>query len=194
MDKNRSVVIVRHNDAIDGVLCKVRHFTGIASFAKPHCCDVFGASVQQPRFEFWVVECVTLSICILLLFSFFSLLTDHRMYIVSFFRVHIVGRIDQIPCRLRIIVSIVYAFDNGIFSLANMRISSRGFCFAIGFWASLKMFSLSHSLSCSHSHSHPIHCIQKNLTRWCLFSLNMQPHCKHACSKPVNKVPFKMLK
>lgn len=68
MNKNRSVVIVRHNDAIDGVLCKVRHFFGIvlrwhigcsltrslSFYARIRCIDmhwtdVFGASVQQLR-------------------------------------------------------------------------------------------------------------------------------------------------
>lgn len=66
MNKNRSVVIVRYNDAIDGVLCKERHFVGIdrryifplSLFLIParicsridmHCADVFGASVQQLR-------------------------------------------------------------------------------------------------------------------------------------------------
>lgn len=91
MSKNRSVVIVRHNDAIDGVLCKVRHFFGIvlrlgimsasrcfgASGQQPRLCSNFGWSntlrFQFSRVEFFFLFDFLLSSSELLWLDFFSL-------------------------------------------------------------------------------------------------------------------------
>lgn len=58
MNKNRSVVIVRYNDAIDGVLCKVRHFFGIV--LRWH---------RSPLFSLYLSMCVSRSSSFLLAFA-----------------------------------------------------------------------------------------------------------------------------
>lgn len=105
--KNRSVVIVQHNDAIDGVLCKVRHFFGI-DLRNKVCAAMFWrvCATTTIVFEFWVVEYVTLAIHSVsphVLVLLWPLLFVVFPYTFSYCR-----RIDKMPCRLRIIVSIVW--------------------------------------------------------------------------------------
>lgn len=153
MNKNRSVVIVRYNDAIDGVLCKERHFVRhrsplhIRCLALSHrCCRICRAHWYThivPMFLarlFNNFDCVRIlggrmryafnlfilfffscnSVC-MCFFSFFCLLfiwlfaNDRMRQAVVLFSflfpclpcVCICRRCDQIPCRLKIIASIV---------------------------------------------------------------------------------------
>lgn len=148
MNKNRSVVIVRYNDAIDGVLCKERHFVGIdrryifiVSLSHIWDCGCHALICMVPMFLarlFNNYDCVRIlggrkryafslfilffSCCHSVCMCFFVFLRSFSLVVhlavcqcsyapsrsfISVPALYICRQCDQIPCRLKIIASIV---------------------------------------------------------------------------------------
>lgn len=159
---------------LNGVLCKVRHFFGIVLRSLKSQSMFWRVCITTTIvFEFWVVECVTLSIYIYV-FCFVHFAPHHvpcvyvwRGLLLLLFFLSMSANLsntlsienNRIHCMLLIMGSFV----------VNMRISSRGYSYSG--WIVIIFLNF--------------HFIKpgRNLTQ-CLFSMMYtRPHCKHACSK-----------